>query len=245
MKKTSVRRALSLICMALFVLFSSACPNAAKKEEPKPAQEPIPEPCGEVPINIRMKSIETAMVVGENNTRGDYVSVKDFNEKKSGPYAAGEEGKTAYIYFRVEAGEKPKGKDFILTLENINAYNEKTPLKRGTGTDSEYFVGRSVLSKGINRFVITVKSGDETESGEYRIAVDYKGGPNEAYITANNKSIPGIYCPAQRKAGKYQKTDNGTQKDDEESENRLKRIVTIPEDDGNQDFVWAIYGTGW
>lgn len=242
MKKKSVIRALALMCTAFFVLFVSACPNAAKKEEPAP--EPVPEPCGRVPINLRMKSIETAMV-GENNKPGDYVKVKDFEEKKSGPYAAGEEGKTAYIYFRVEAGEKPEGKDFILTLENINAYNAQTSLKRGSGTDSEYFVGRSVLSKGINRFVITIKSGDETESGEYRIAVDYKGGPNEAYITAENKSIPGIYCPTQRKVGKYQKTDNGTQKDDEESENRLKRIVTIPEDDGKQDFVWAIYGAGW
>lgn len=224
MKKMSIMRASAFMCMAVFLLLASGCPNAAKNENhtpnPGPEPAPLPEIGDKIPLNVRVLSIETA-VVGEKGGTESYKVVKDFNLKFSGPYEA--ETKTAYIALKIKAGEKPSGNDFKITVENMNTYEEKVKLKRGSGADDEYFVlakkdkeipmsDKIPLSKGKNTLAITVTSPDGSETGKYFVTLDYAGASDET----GKKIIPGIYCPAQRK----------------------------PLEGEKEDFVWAIIARG-
>lgn len=217
-------RTSAFMCMAVFLLLASGCPNAAKNENhtpnPGPEPQPLPEIGDKIPLNVRVLSIETA-VVGEKGGTESYKVVKDFNLKFSGPYEA--ETKTAYIALKIKAGEKPSGNDFSITVENMNTYEEKVKLKRGSGADDEYFVlakkdkeipmsDKITLSKGKNTLAITVTSPDGSETGKYFVTLDYAGEPDKF----KNKIIPGIYCPAQRK----------------------------PLEGEKEDFVWAILARG-
>jgi len=165
----------------------------------------------ELPKEVQVSSIRLALI-DKNNKQGEFKDLEGFKPDGKGPYNASEYAETAYITLKVEI-KKPNVENFVVYAKNTNTYSNAIVLERGSGVDSNFFVTESnlPLAKGKNSIDIVVRSSNSQKQGKYRLVVNYEGGPDfsDPNGASPKKLIPGIYCPAIRKASADNPQDRG------------------------------------
>lgn len=151
--------------------------------------------------DVTLEALEVALV-GVKDGRANieaFNAVNGFNASSSGYYEI-EDAKTAYVALKMKKA-KPASGDFSIELTNKTAYEAPVVFERNTTGDQSYFGEKKIaLSQGYNVLEVKVSNSDKSKTGVYTLVVKYNGGPNPLTIPlAQRKTLPGVYCPAQRK----------------------------------------------
>jgi len=151
-------------------------------------------------LGITVESIELALIDKDNRAK-EYKKLQSFSAGNSGPYTISEKAETAYVTLRLNASSKTV-ENFAFYVRNRNTYEKKVTLKKKAGDGETLFNAEKniVLAKGKNTLDILIEIPGKTPTAEYKIVVEYDGGPDfsDPAGTAPTALIPGIYCPAQR-----------------------------------------------
>ena len=151
--------------------------------------------------DLNVESIEIAFI-SENNKPKEFSVLPSFAKANYGPYKVQDGAETAYIALRLTVDQSTSDKNYSVSVENISAYLDKVDFTRGGGAGARIAKARIALAKGKNDLKITVASSDKKATKTYEVSVNYEGGEDffKPEGDAPKYLIPGIYCPAQRKA---------------------------------------------